>query len=269
MVLRASLPMYDLPEVMDCTDRLWNFIAEELRKDGVAQVPDMLERPVDHQDAWRPHGLLLSQSCGYPVATALHDRVRVVAIPHYAASGCEGHRYSSAVVVRASSSVATLGALRGGVCAFNSRDSQSGYNALRVEIAPIAGGKPFFADTIETGAHIASIEAVRGGRADVCAVDCVTWALLARHRPLALFGLEVLCFTEPVPGLPFVTARDCSEVVFETIRGALTRTFTHPELSETREALLLCGLSMLSGEAYEPLLEMERAAVASGYPYLR
>ena len=269
MDLRASLPMYDLPEARQWTDRLWTAIAEELREEGVPDVPDALEHPSDHHDAWRADRLLFSQSCGYPVATALRSVVRVVATPHYAVPGCEGHRYSSAVVVRASSRATALGALRCAACAFNSRDSQSGYNALRAVIAPIAQGRRFFARTVETGAHAASIEAVRDGRADVCSIDCVTWALLARHRPSALQGLRVLAFTEPVPGLPFVTASDCSDATVESIRDALAHAFARPDLAETREALLICGLSMLSTlDAYDPLLAMERAAVASGYPAL-
>ena len=266
MALRASLPMYDLPEARQWTDRLWTAIAEELREEGVSGVPDALEHPCDHHDAWRSHRLLFSQSCGYPVATAFRSLVRVVATAHYAAPGCEGHRYSSAVVVRASSRAPSLGALRGAVCAFNSHDSQSGYNALRAVIAPIAQGRRFFARTVETGAHAASIHAVRDGRADVCSVDCVTWALLARHRSSALHGLRVLAFTEPVPGLPFVTARDCSDATVASIRDALARAFARPDLAETRDALLLCGLSMLSVDAYEPLLAMERTAFALGYP---
>ena len=268
MVLRANLPMYDLPEIRGWTDRLWAAVAQELRDLGVADVPDALERPRDHHDAWRSHGLLLSQSCGYPVATSLHGVLRVVAIPHYAAPGCEGHRYSSAVVVRASGRFTTLAALRGTTCAFNSRNSQSGYNALRAVIAPIAAGRQFFAHTIETGAHAASIEAVRAGHADVCTVDCVTWALLARHRPSSVSGLDVLCYTEPMPGLPLVTAGDCSDAALETIRHALDRAFTRADLADTRDALLIAGLSMSGLDAYEPLLEMERAAVASGYPYV-
>ena len=268
MLLRASLPMYDLPEIRASTDGLWAAIAEELRDSGLGSVPDALERPADHHDAWRSNGLLLSQSCGYPVATALRGTLQVVATPHYATSGCDGHRYSSAVVVRASSRVKTLNALRGRVCAFNSRDSQSGYNALRSLIAPIADRTSFFADAIETGAHAASIDAVRGRRADVCAVDCVTWALLDRHRPSALSGLEVLCYSERVPGLPLVTAADFSDAVVAQIRGALARAFVRPELADVRDALLIAGLTMSALDAYEPLLAMERAAVASGYPSL-
>ena len=268
MALRASLPMYDLPEAREWTDRLWVAIAEELREVGVAGVPDALERVPDHHDAWRPDGLLLSQSCGYPVATALHRTLRVVGTPHYTAPGCDGHRYSSAVVVRTSSRAAGLGALRGAACAFNARDSQSGYNALRAAVAPVAGGGRFFARTVETGAHAASIEAVRSGDADVCAVDCVTWALLARHRPSALNGLRVLALTEPVPGLPLVTAGDCSDSTLDSIRGGLVRAFARPDLADAREALLIAGISMSTIDAYEPLLEMERSAAASGYPSL-
>ena len=268
MKSRASLPMYDLVEVRESTDRLWAAIAEALRDEGVEGVPRVLERPSDHHDAWRPRGLLLSQSCGYPVAATLRGTLRVVATPHYAAPGCRGHRYSSAVVVRASGRVNALDALRGSVCAFNSRDSQSGYNALRAMIAPIAGGAPFFADSVETGAHAASIEAVREGRADVCAVDCVTWALLARHRPRLLSGLEVLCRSEPVPGLPLVTAGDSPDPDVETIRRALERAFTTPELADVRAALLITGLSTTTNETYDPLREMERTAVARKYPRL-
>ena len=268
MVLRASLPMYDLPEVRDSADRLWAAIAEEMRDGGLRGVPDALERPSDREHAWRRSGLLLSQSCGYPVATKLRDALRVAATPHYAAPGCEGHRYSSAVVVRSSGRLTAVGDLRGAVCAFNSRDSQSGYNALRALIAPIAGGTPFFAGIVETGAHEASIEAVRSGRADVCAVDCVTWALLDRHRPSSLSGLAVLCFSEPAPGLPFVTAGNCAERAFESIRLALERAFTRADLAEARDALLIAGLSMSTLESYEPVLAMERAAVALGYPIL-
>ena len=268
MALRASLPMYDLPEVRIWTDRLWTGIAEELREGGVSGVPHTLERPCDIHDAWCSGGLLFSQTCGYPAATTLRDVVRVVATPHYAAPGCDGHRYSSAVVVRASSGVSSLDALRGGVCGFNSRDSQSGYNALRAAIAPIAGGGRFFERTFETGAHVESIEAVRNGGADVCAVDCVTWALLVRHRPSALVGLDVIRYIEPAPGLPFVTAGDCPTATVAAIRDALGRAFVRPDLAEAREALLIQGLSTLSAGDYEPLLGMGRAAAALGYPDL-
>ena len=260
--------MYDLPEVRESTDRLWTAIAEALRGAGVRGVPRVLERPSNHHDAWRPHGLLLSQSCGYPVAATLRGTLRVVATPHYTAPGCRGLHYSSSVIVRALDRVNRIDALRGSVCAFNSRDSQSGYNALRAAIAPIACGGSFFSDAVETGAHAASIEAVREGRADVCAADCVTWALLARHRPRFVAGLEVLCHTEPVPGLPLVTSPAVPDREVETIRRALERAVLRPDLADVRGALLIAGLSATTIDSYEPLLAMERTAFALKYPRL-
>ena len=112
------------------------------------------------------------------------------------------------------------------------------------------------------------MEAVRSGRADVCSVDCVTWALHARYRPSALAGLDVLCRTARVPGLPFVTAGGVSDTSLESIRSALERAFGRADLAATREALLIRGLSILPADAYEPLREMERAAAVSGYPHL-
>ena len=266
--LRASLPMYDLPEVRDHTDRLWAAVAEEMRGLGMTGVPEALERPADHRAAWCPRGLLLSQACGYPAAGALRAELRIVATPHYAARGCDGSRYSSVVVVRASSRATALEAMHGAVCAFNARDSQSGYNALRAAVAPLAKGRPFFAATVETGSHAASIEAVRDGRADVCAVDCVTWALLARHRPASLSGLAVLVHTEPAPGLPFVTGGDCPDATVGTIRRALASAFARADLADTRRALLIEGISASCFDTYEPLLVMERTAAALGYPDL-
>ena len=270
MILRASLPMYDLPEVRMWTDRLWAAIAEELREGRRRRRSGRARASVRSSRC-----MAAGTDCCSRSRAAIRRRRRsatccgVVATPHYAASGCEGPRYSSVVVAREASRVVALEELRGAVCAFNSRDSQSGYNALRAaDRSDSREDGRFFARTVETGAHAASMEAVRCGRADVCAVDCVTWALHARHSPSALVGLEVIRYTGPAPGLPFVTAGDVSDATFASIREALGRAFVRPDLAETRDALLISGLSILPADAYEPLLAMERAAAASGYPGL-
>ena len=40
----ATLPMYDLPEARESTDRLWQAWAARLREAGVADLPGALER---------------------------------------------------------------------------------------------------------------------------------------------------------------------------------------------------------------------------------
>jgi ABC-type phosphate/phosphonate transport system substrate-binding protein len=158
--------------------------------------------------------------------------------------------------------------LRGSRAAFNEVVSQSGYNALRSVIAPLAKGGRFFAEVIETGRHAASLEAVANGRADVCAVDCVSYALYARCGRSVVSELRELCRTPPTPGLPYVTAGGCSPDRLARLRQALDATMVDPNLAGAREALLLTGVKHLPESAYEMLDRMEAAAVARGYPVL-
>src|SRR5690606_40417779 len=103
--------------------------------------------------------------------------------PESAQDEWDGPLHGSLVVVRAEGDISGLGDLRGAVAAVNDRASQSGCAALRAVFAPVAGGGRFFSAVLETGSHLASMAAVGLGRAEVCAVDPVVWALAQRHRP--------------------------------------------------------------------------------------
>ena len=146
--------------------------------------------------------MLLSQTCGYPLTHELAGVVELVATPAYSASGCSGANYCSLIVVSEDNPAAGLQDLHGAVCAYSRRDSHSGYNALRAAVAPHADGSSFFSRVVESGAHPVSIELIATGEADVCAVDCVTHALIAKYRPDALAGTRVMGATEHAPGLP-------------------------------------------------------------------
>ena len=69
--------------------------------------------------------------------------------------------------------------------ALNAHDSNTGMNLFRAAIAPIAGGAPFFRAVVVTGSHEASVAAVAEGRADLAAIDCVSFALLGTRPPRA------------------------------------------------------------------------------------
>ena len=43
-------------------------------------------------------GVVLSQTCGWPLVTSDRGLYKVVAVPRYDAAGCDGARYSSAMV---------------------------------------------------------------------------------------------------------------------------------------------------------------------------
>jgi ABC-type phosphate/phosphonate transport system substrate-binding protein len=165
---------------------------------------------------------LLGQSCGYPAMTRFKDTLRIIATPLYSAPGCEGTTHRSFVIVPASSGAESLSDLRGKRFALNSWDSNSGMNLPRLAFAPLASQGRFFGEIIETGSHAGSLAVVAGVGADAAAIDCVTHALLARHRPSLVARTRVLAATAPGPSLPFVTSHHVDETVVAALREALS-----------------------------------------------
>ena len=92
--MRASLPMYDLPEIRWATDALWAALGGRLGAN-----PE-LERAEDHTALWREPDLLFSQTCGYPLTHRYRGRLQLVATPQYRAPGCDGANYRSLIMAR-------------------------------------------------------------------------------------------------------------------------------------------------------------------------
>jgi len=202
MIPLATLPMYDWPELRAAQGAFWAVVRDGLRARGV-DAPDALS----HGAHWREAGLVVSQTCGWPWATAHRDVLDLVATPICDIPGCEGDTYSSMVIVRADAEFRTLADLRGASVAFNGTDSQSGVQTLREAVAPLGDGTPFFGRGVKSGAHRDSIKAVAHGAADCAAIDAVCWAMAQRFEAQAVANLRVIHQTFPAPALPFVTRR--------------------------------------------------------------
>jgi ABC-type phosphate/phosphonate transport system substrate-binding protein len=264
----AALPMYDFPPLHAATDEFWSAIAARLRTAGIADVPSALTRDMGHVETWRDPRLLFGQACQYPLAKSWHEAVRLVALPAYAAPGCEGSRYRSAIIVRAADPARRLADLRGRRCAVNERDSNSGSNLLRAAIAPLADGGRFFSSVELTGGHLISASSVASDTADVAAIDCVTYAHLERLHPELAARLRILDWTPSSPGLPYVTARATDPITFSALRSALAEVQSDPALAAVRAALLQSGIDFAVDESYLEVLRLEADALARGYPEL-
>jgi ABC-type phosphate/phosphonate transport system substrate-binding protein len=241
----ASLPMYDWPEIAGATDAFWSALSSQLGVEGA------LYRGVDYDAPWKRPDLVFSQTCGYPFTHEFRGKLRYVATPHYDADGCEGPNYCSIVFAREPGRIVDF---RGAVAAVNTPESMSGMLALKLVTAPFWDGTaPFFSRKIMTGGHVASMEAVAAGRADVCAIDCVTVALARRHRPHLLAGLREISRSPSVPGLPYVT----NALEPEAARRSLERAVADTALEEVRKELLLTDWSNLGQQAYSIIPELE------------
>jgi ABC-type phosphate/phosphonate transport system substrate-binding protein len=172
------------------------------------------------------------------------------------------------VIVRSDDPVERFADLRGRRPAFNGRDSQSGYNVLRSLAAPLATDGRFFGPGIESGAHRKSMALVQVAKADVATIDCVSFALIARVAPKEVAGLRALCASAAAPALPYVTSASTDEKTVQRLQAGILAACADPELAAVREVLMIEGCEILPRSCYDVILEMERAAVARGYPEL-
>ena len=261
----ASLPWYDLREVRAANDALWDRVASELRARGVVHVPIGLDRSVHYETQWTSPRFLFGQACGYDVRIAHADRLQLVAVPCYTAPGCEGPTYRSFIVVREDSTYEQLEDLRGARSVVNSPTSHSGMNILRDMVAPLHEDGKFFGSIEVSGSHEASLAMLSRQRVDVAAIDCVTFALLERHRPAALSGLRVLVETEPHAAPPFVTGATTSEETVRLLQDALVVALRDRRLRDVFDSLLLGGIEMLPASAYQSIESAELRARQLGY----
>ncbi|OYX42032.1 MAG: hypothetical protein B7Z02_13345 [Rhodobacterales bacterium 32-67-9] len=237
----ASLAMYDWPEVRAENDRLWSLIRAALADEGVA-APEALTRDGSLWEAWESPDLLLGQTCGMPYRTRLHGQVELVGTPDYALpDAAPGHYYSELITRADEPGEATDFIDR--TLAFNGQDSQSGWAAPQNQMARLGLR---FTHTRHTGAHRDSARAVAEGRADIAAIDAVTWRLIAAHLPGLAAKLRVIGHTDPTPGLPLITAKGRDTTPFARAVAAAIAALSPSD----RAALGLAGLAMIPASAY-------------------
>ena len=264
----AGFPMYDFAHLAAANDAVWQVVAGRLRAAAHRDVPLALERGRTIDQLWQDPGLILAQSCGYPLMTSLRGRVRLVATPRYRVAGCAGTSWGSALIVRADDPSPDLAALRGRRCAANQPHSNTGMNLPRAAVAELAGGRPFFRSVAWTGSHRGSLALVAAGEADLAAIDAVTLAHLGRSEPDLIGQVRVLGWTESTPGLPFITAGGTDDGTIECLRQALMGIATDPAHGWIRDALQLDGFEFVPEAHYDGVMALERRAIELGYPTL-
>lgn len=213
----ASLMMYQRPQLVGPHNRFWALIRAALHQRGI-DSPEALSQDADEFAVWQSPELVLSQTCGMPYRTWLHEDVALVGTPDYGLEGCPRGYYRSALVVRADDPRDTLEAYREARFAYNQSYSQSGYAAPYWHLNSHGF---WFENTLHTEQHLNSARAVAEGQADIASLDAVSLRLMEEHEPFAA-RLRVLEWTEPTPGLPLITAlKDRSAAIFDAVEQAI------------------------------------------------
>jgi ABC-type phosphate/phosphonate transport system substrate-binding protein len=266
--VRASLPMYNLPEMRSANAAFWEAVRQELASRGstVAAALEFGRKPVPVEIE---RETLLTQVCGYPLQTIYRGQVAVLGAPVYAIDHCQGPTHAGVFIVHRHSAFQALADLRGRRFVFNSVHSNSGMNLPRRAIADIALGRPFFGSIVETHSQPGNIERVAHGGADATCVDCVTYAFFCRHRPQLGDLTRVLAATPSSPSIPFVTSSATPGDLKEQLQAALLAVARDPAWMDVRAGLMLRDIAPVELASYAVQLRYEREAVELGYPKLQ
>lgn len=263
--------MYVLPEVRNDMRNLWVLLRTRLERAGLDGLPPEPEFDDPLAGGTVPDDLLMLQYCGFPYVTRwrAEGRLTPFACLHYDAPHCEGGMHRSTIVVRADDAAQGIADLRGRRAAINGYDSNTGMNLLRHAIAPYAEEGRFFSGVVETGAHVDSLRAVADGRADVAAIDCVTFAYIGDHMPELAAAVRVLAVTAESPVLPLFLRADAPT----ELRGMLYRAW-QDVLADREQAeglltrLRIRGIEPVTDEELDIIAGYQRQAAETGYPEL-
>ena len=237
----ANLMMYQRPELVEAHSRYWQLIRGNLFEAGI-DSPEELSQDAEEFTAWNDPGLVLSQTCGMPYRTWLHESVELVGTPDFGLTNCPPGYYRSALIVRDDDPRKNIEEFRTATFAYNQSFSQSGYAAPFWHL----NAKGFwFENRLQTEQHLESASAVAHGRADIASLDAVSWRLISTYESFST-ELRVLEWTTPTPGLPLITAKGNDPAVFFT---AVERAIA--QLQDEDKALLgLQGLVQIPKEDY-------------------
>lgn len=235
--------MYDRPENRAAHDALWALIREGLRARGVA-APDALDRETGLWEGWESPDLVLGQVCSLPYRARLRGRVRLVGAGDYGLEGTPPGHYHSVFVARRGEG-SNPAAYRDRRFAFSERLSHSGWGAPQAWAAE-RGFR--FPASLATGAHRESARAVAEERADLAAIDAVTWRMIERWDGEIAGALQVIGRTGSSPGLTFATAASDPAPHLEAVSEAIA------ELDPASRAVLgIAGVHRLPERAYADL----------------
>ncbi len=197
---RVGFPWYDVGTAKPGWNALWDSLRPNLDELGFGPLDRRLDRRPG-QSQWADPALLLSQCCGLDVVGRTSN-LQPIAAPVFRDLECESGDYYSLVIARDEPPTHA-------VVAVNDPHSRSGHTSL---IYWLADTHRRAKRVIFTGSHARSIEMVRAGRADIAAIDAISW------RALESLDVEIIDRTRSGPAPPFITRNNLSA---EPLRLAL------------------------------------------------
>ncbi len=221
--------------------------------------------------AYQLPSLLIGHTCGYPYVKRWRKSHKLVCVPEFDIDGCRGGQNSSWFVCNANNPASELADFKGLTAAVNNGNSNSGMNVFRYALLNQATDGRFFNKVLMTGGHIASMRAVSTGRADIAAIDPVSYFHCVNSEPDLVRTTRIFGQSTFTMGLPFITPQaatpDSKALDCDTITRALNQCLD--QLSEQdRQLLRINKFTPVVDSQYQKTADLELAAVSAGYPVI-
>ncbi|WP_397451775.1 phosphate/phosphite/phosphonate ABC transporter substrate-binding protein [Pseudomonas sp. NA-150] len=257
----AELLMYVAPDRVRAANHTWLTRILQLLGANRDDASALALKPL-----WLSPNLLLSQTCGYPLMTALRGKVRVIGRPDYQLPHSANGNHCSLLLARNEDPRTELAQFYDSHGLINNEDSNSGMNLLRHRIAFLQRDGRFFASVSLTGGHRDSLRWLREGKGDLAAIDSVTYDYLARDASEEVAGLRVIERSALSPTLPYIGPVTLDAAQAERVRLLMNQALN--ELPEVAATLAIREVMPAREEDYLVLLDYQREAEHNGLPHI-
>jgi ABC-type phosphate/phosphonate transport system substrate-binding protein len=227
--------------------------------------------PTNLDELWARPDMGCVFMCGYPWALR-GERPALLAAP-VPSPPRYGDRpvYVSDFIVRADGPHRVLEDTFGGVIAYSTEHSHSGYNAPRHHLLThVTPGRPALYRAV-LGPYVRQrplLDLVVKGEADVAAIDGYALDLLRRHEPAVAALVRVVETTAPAPSPPLVASNGIDAATRERLTRTLLAAHHTPEARLLLDDVLLARFERVTAADFDVFLERDQAARDAGYPKL-
>ena len=201
-----------------------------------------------------PSTLMLGQICGIEFAHAAPGQYHYLG--SFSLPGFARGTYNSVLISHIGGALDHIEAFDPvqHVIAINEAGSFSGAIAPAAHL--LSRGDAIFPHRYMTGGHLNSITAVAAGKADLAAIDRLSFNLA---KATSLDGIEqvrVIDVTPARPGLPFICDAAVEDVEAEIMRQRLARAMTQPFWGEFERLLEVTGIDMINPADFAAMREV-------------
>lgn len=204
---------------------------------------------------------MVRHMCGITLAIAPAGRWRYLATPVLGDPAVPQGHYNSLIITPRDGELARVGDFDPALhsAAINEPGSFSGTIALAAHLAETGGMK--LTSPLLSGAHLDSVTMVAEGRAQLAAIDRMSFSLAGHDRPDDVARVRVIDETAFHPAPPLVADGSLDDDVTAALQAALLACPSLPEWPEMERLLGVNGMMVMDEALYPPMATvMPRAA---------